>query len=248
MERLPGYCHSRFKSLHKQLEKCKVVLYPQTLHQIRIELKRIKTVYRLLDFYIPRFKYSKEYKPLRKIFRQAGYIRNTDILHQLHIKYKIKKQEKNMLEMIRKENKQIAEFRQNVAEYIKIIEKQEVRTKKYSKELNSRELRDYYVRKDNALHRKLSQRFNEDKLHALRKRCKEIIYLSKMGDDKKSVGHLKLYMKLQDLIGQWRDKKILIESLKENNANANKKSIPKLKTDCEHDLKKIKPLTVKLQS
>ena len=241
MEKLLGYSRSRFKSLTKLLEKSKEGLNPQSIHRIRLELKKIKSVYCLLDFCVRRFNYSREYKPLRKMFRKAGDIRDYDVLHQLYVRYKIRNYSKNISEKTNKKNKRMAAFSQNAEGYIMDAEKQERRIKKYFKEFSSRDLEDYFLRIENKLSAKLFPQFREDDLHGLRKHCKEIIYLSEAGKDKKQLVRIKLYDKLQDIIGQWHDKRVLIDSLLKSKDDSYKKVIIKLKTDCINDIKKINP-------
>ena len=245
MEKLLTYKQSRYKNLRKQLEKCKVSLTPETLHGLRVELKKIKCLYRLLDNCNKNFRYSKHFKPLQKIFRKAGAIRDSDVLQKLYIEFKINKSEKNILKKVHKENQHIASFRQNATENLKVLDKQEERTLKYFKEVNSRELNNYLLKLKNNLTEKIITGFKEDELHDIRKGCKEIIYLSRLSTGLFSAARIKLYDKLQDAIGQWHDKIVLIESLEDDKKEDHKKSILKIKAACIKDIKKIKPMISK---
>ncbi len=246
MKKLNDYAHARFLNLGKELEQCRKIITPHGLHHIRIEIKKLKAIYRLLDSNLPSFNYSARIRPLRKIFRKAASIRNSDVMDELYIKYKIIRPKKSRGEMIQLNNSSIAAFRKNVPEYLNTIPKQEKKLVKYLKKLNSVKVKTHFLKLEEKLSAKFLLPFKEERLHPIRKKCKEIITLSRIVAIAKSRERIKIYDKLQDSIGHWHDKQILIASLQEDEVKTNRKKVSQLKRECTLDIKKIKPIFLKL--
>ena len=61
-----------------------------------------------------------------------------------------------------------------------------------------------------------------------------------MMDDKNSSQRIKAYDKLQNAIGKWHDKKVLIELLQKDKSSSHKATIGKLKSDSVVDIKAIR--------
>ncbi len=244
MKSLETYLHSRFKKLEGSLQECNKALTPDLLHEVRVEIKKIKSLYHLLEWGDDGFNYSKEFKDFREIFSKAGLIRDADVLQQLYEKYSISYNEKNLLKRVRKENKRIAAFRNQSLRYLKDVRKQETKAVKRIKRISSAELRAYRTGLERNISKMIDSPGYEKTLHLIRKKAKEVLYLSPGSKSKNN--RKETYDKIQDRIGTWHDKQVLIASIEENKGINQKKNITKLENECEKDIKKIIPLPVKI--
>jgi CHAD domain-containing protein len=89
MKRLTTYTTKRFKNLTLQLKSYAHIQDPEVLHEIRVEVKKIKVVLNLIGFSVKKFNAHKHFIPFRTIFRQAGKIREPEVLYKLLLKCKI---------------------------------------------------------------------------------------------------------------------------------------------------------------
>ena len=243
MKLLIKYADKRFKSLHVHLDKYKQCVGIEDLHQIRVELKKIKT---LFDLITHDFKKS-EYKPLKNIFKNAGRIRETDVLHQLFRKYKLQQFEKSIKREALERKSAIAAFRQKAKYYKKAVNHIQQRSKKYLIEINRGNLNKYVFKVEQKINKKLFSKYRLDELHKIRKQIKKIIYLSQVTDSKDISKKNKLYDNLQNIIGQWHDKNVLIRLLQKNKGHSHKTVLGNLKLECNRDIKSIKSLIIKIK-
>src|SRR6185312_7211724 len=119
IKQLHKYGNKRFAFLNARLKKYKQHAKPEQLHQVRIEFKKIKTLFNFLAFSSKKFNAPKNYKPLKHIFKKAGRIRDTDILHQLFKTYKLTKFEKALIPKPKRQKKTIEKFQSKIVQHIK---------------------------------------------------------------------------------------------------------------------------------
>ena len=89
MKQLKDYSKKRFKILKDSLESYRHILDPEKLHQIRVEIKKIKVIINLINSCAHKFKGHRHFVPFRTIFRRAGEIRQPEIFYRLLLLYQI---------------------------------------------------------------------------------------------------------------------------------------------------------------
>ena len=110
IKQLHKYGNKRFIFLNARLKKYNRHAKPEQLHKVRVELKKIRTLFNFLGFGSKKFNAYKNYKPLKHIFKKAGRIRDADVLHQLFKEYKFTKIEKAVIPKAKDQKKLIAKF------------------------------------------------------------------------------------------------------------------------------------------
>ena len=214
---------------------------------MRVELKKIKALFDPLAFSSKQFNSSLAYKPLKHIFKEAGHIREWDVLRQLFKDYELERFEKQIIPKPEDRKQAMAEFHHKADRHIKEAKQSHKKTRKYVAGINKQNFGKYISKTEEQLNKKLFQKLRQDELHLIRKQVKELIYLSQMIKDKTTTQKIKAYDKLQNAIGKWHDKKVLIELLKKNKNGSYKTAIDKLKSDCTIDIKSIKALVNELK-
>lgn len=239
MKQLIKYGDKRFRLLKVHINKYRQNARSKSLHLIHVELKKIKALLDLLAFNSKQFN-ALNYKPLKHIFREAGHIRECDVLHRLFKDYELEEPEKQIIPKPRNRKQAIAEFHHKAGRHIKTVKESHNKARKYIAIVSIEGLRKYISQTEEQLNKRLFPKFKPNELHLIRKQVKELIYLSQMMDDKNNSQRIKAYDKLQNAIGKWHDKKVLIELLQKNKSTSHKAIIEKLKSNCAFDIKVIK--------
>src|SRR5258708_5833135 len=65
----------------------------EELHQFRVQVKKLRAMLELLDIASSKHSLSRDFKPVRKIFKHCGNIRNAYVNLQLGVRYQIKNEE-----------------------------------------------------------------------------------------------------------------------------------------------------------
>ena len=130
MKQLIKYGDKHFRLLNIHLKKYKQNAKPKNLHLLRVELKKIKTLFDLLAFNSKQFNML-SYKPLKHIFREAGYIREWDVLHRLFKDYGLEKLEKQIIPKPEDREQAIAEFHHKTGGHIKTVKQSHKKISKY---------------------------------------------------------------------------------------------------------------------
>lgn len=194
--------------------RIKVLLYSfsescdlEILHRVRLEIKKIKTLLRLIHYNNRSFKEHSAFIPFRIIFRACEKIREPQVLHTLVVKFT------GVTELSALNSSgSIQQFVEEIPAHLKRVRKQEKILLKEIEEIKSKTYQRYLSKKSKELKIALSTSISVKKLHAIRKLIKEIYYLLSITNKNKSIDP---FFKLSDsLIGAWHDKSIVIEKIK----------------------------------
>ena len=91
---------SKMKALTRYLERREIAIYlllkrprdrftTHTFHRLRVEIKKLNAFLQLIGFCSDDFKRTKTFKPFRKLFRQAGKVRELQLEKKVLKKYQI---------------------------------------------------------------------------------------------------------------------------------------------------------------
>lgn len=209
------YAKKRFKLLGHHLESYGQSTDIVFLHEIRLEIKKIKSLLQLTEFSLREFKGHKHYKPFRAIFRMAGDIREPEVFYGLLLQYGIEEIEDRRIPQSNDEITLSQAFQERIPSFNRIIKKNKRKLIPYFSRVYRTHVTKYLRNKKGELGKRLLTRWNPGVLHKARKVAKEIIYLSTIV--KRAKRKLDpFYEKTQNAIGWWHDKQMLMPLLKEN--------------------------------
>lgn len=243
MEEIKKYANKQFLTLFEQLSLYEIKNDEEILHKVRVSLKKIKAVFRLISFCSNGFYLQKEYIQLKKIFREAGKIREFDEACKLLNEYNVSNIQAvwDTKERVRL----ISEFILNIPGYKEIISLQSEIPENHFENISSNCLSKFISAKKEELQNNIYPLLIESKLHKSRKIIKDIIYLSSISRlRKKNLNPL--YDEIQELIGKWHDKIILLDWIKEKNMDPGGIIAKKLNYKTRSDLKAIGKLIMDL--
>ncbi|MBK8551588.1 MAG: CHAD domain-containing protein [Ignavibacteria bacterium] len=241
MKQLKKYADNQYRALTELLSVYELTMDQEVLHRIRVELKKIKAIFHLISYCTGKFNVSKEYSSLKIIFRKAGRIREIDVANKLYQDYHIKNIKGSKTE---DQDKLISEFRQNIPVYKKTVTGSHKKLEKYFERVNSDCYKKYLNIKKEELQKQIYPLMIESKLHKSRKIIKEIYYLSGISRWRKN-NLDPFYNEVQDIIGKWHDKQMLMSLIHKHDADSSGNVVKKLNLKSRSDLKTIEKLIKK---
>jgi hypothetical protein len=223
-EKLYAYYKHFEKRFFRFLEKAKYKSRENDIHEFRISIKKIKGIYKLIDLLTDEFDNQEHLLPIKRLFKPAGKIRESQVNMLLLKKIESEKkmtrhytlsQKRNVKKYRKDFDKQIQDFspkelkrtRQIIKNYCKVFTRNQIinKSKEFVQERQGI-IRDLLMQKDNI-----------DAIHKIRITLKEIsailgllVELEVEELKPETLIELKQY---EDDIGLWHDYVILRESI-----------------------------------
>lgn len=181
------------------------------LHQLRVAVKKIKAFARMATACCGNGA-RKDVHPLKKMFRQAGIVRDAgnrlQLLEHFHAAPERYKQEQQHLKQT-----ETTAFIAHIAQYRKKGRKAGRRLLADVHSIRKGSIRDWYARQ--LINISVLLTASGDRLHKARKRIKELLYVNSLLPPRLSdeLGLDKEYLdRLQEAIGQWHDAAVVVAS------------------------------------
>ena len=235
MKALDEYITARFGSLLTNLERYHRFNEPETLHQIRVDIKKTKCVLQLMDASLKKFDGHELYLPLRNIFRKANQIRQPQLMVHLLIAHGL---EGLPIEQFGDSLKHQEEFRAEIPFYLEQLGGTGKEIKSELKRVRSNDVRNHLRKQMKAIRSRLFPKLKPKDLHKVRKRAKSVVYLAKFSD-LLSRRKRKFYAILEDAIGRLHDKELLLEVLNTSPTQIDPATVAGLRKTCARDRKAI---------
>jgi CHAD domain-containing protein len=183
----------------------------EALHRFRVQVKKLRAFLVLADSGENSHGLEKQLKPVRKIFKAAGIIRNAYITLELSKEYQqgpsafMRGQRRLMKESA-------VQFRSASAKHLAGIRKTRRRLKKAVPRFSNVHISMYYQQKLEDIALCLKPQGSEASLHDCRKQIKMLIYNYSLVKPVLSLAFNEAYLEqVQTAIGDWHDKQVAIE-------------------------------------
>lgn len=185
----------------------------EQLHVLRVEVKKLRAMLTLLQTVTHNEHLLKFFKPVRKVFKHAGEIRNTQMNLELAHKYNLHNSDF--------ENAQLEgmaqcaeEFKLNAPKYLKKLKKAHNHIKGSLRNVKDKSIAGFYKKQLKQIAGSLAVPHFDDGLHECRKQLKILMYNHKL-TEKALENHLEFNEKyindLQSNIGNWHDHVLAID-------------------------------------
>ncbi|HEY4195866.1 MAG TPA: CHAD domain-containing protein [Mucilaginibacter sp.] len=185
----------------------------EELHLFRVQVKKLRAMLELLDTSSAKRQLSKDLKPVRKIFKHCGEVRNAYINLQLGVNYQFKNEE-FLLGQLSEIEKGTDEIKELAKQYLKAIKLSHRIIANDIKPVDNDAILQFYKSKLDQITNALDNLQFNDELHNARKQIKTLLYNRKIVH-KALEGKLQInneYLdKLQGLIGDWHDNILALE-------------------------------------
>lgn len=236
MDILSSYIKDRFKNVRKHLRSYLTFQDPESIHQYRVECKKIKAIYQLLKYSLPDFEVKNYYQKHRKLYRISGAVRDAQVIRELLLEHKL---------FIELPEEETILFEKNINRLIKKISSQidneaklENQLKKYCHNITTIQLTQYITSLQLSISDLIKNPTSSESLHEIRKLIKTIKYLSDIYPEILHKKTQSTFNQLQEQIGSWHDKQVLIDYLEKIQPNY-RCPIRKLEENSSKDLEKI---------
>ncbi len=204
MKKLKKFTHQRFQSLIDHLRSHKDKQEEQSLHDIRIDIKKIKSILELLKFVDKKFKAHRNYVLFRTIFRKAGELRDPEIQAGLLLRYNI--------EGVRVKNDYHAKkstFLAATNKFEKQIIEQQKKIGPFIQQVTNHDVKSFFKEKNKQIKKALTTKPDLTEIHKIRKAMKLVIYLADLNKSAKRK-LLNFYHKMEQAIGDLHDKQVVL--------------------------------------
>lgn len=184
----------------------------EELHDFRVQVKKLRAMLTMLDNYSSH-KLLKDFKPVRKIFKQGGLIRDAHLHLESGKHYHITNEQflENQQRVI---TDGIGQFKNNRSEYLKALKRSHREIEDRLKPVPDSRINDFYKKELEQIALILSNLQFDESLHKCRRQIKILMYNLKF-THKALEGKLTInedYLnKLQAQIGKWHDNILAIE-------------------------------------
>ena len=216
MRKCSGYFKKRQEVVLQLLQKTPGSYTASTVHQLRVEIKKLNAFFHLLNFCAKKFRRSKTYKPFKIIFVHAGKLRELDVEMAALKKYSGGKmpvtysKQLKQLRLREKEQFVAAITKKRVAQISNLLQ----RVLPFLAEINKKKLNRYMQQQEEyLLHFTGKGPLLAAQVHELRKRLKKMEYnrkglLPDMEDE--SPLHKDTFT---GLLGKWHDIQVMVQHL-----------------------------------
>lgn len=197
----------------------------EELHLFRVQVKKLRAMLELLDANSVKHPLQKDFKPVRKIFKHCGEIRNAFINLQYGRRFQFKNEDffMNHLYEIEKGTNEVKELGK---QYLKTIKSAHDDIGGDLQHVGNKDIVEFYKARLYNIGSFLENLQFNDELHAARKQIKTLMYNRKIAQNALD-GKLQIsndYLdKLQTLIGDWHDNVLALELF--SSVGLNSKSI-----------------------
>jgi CHAD domain-containing protein len=211
------YFAQRVKYTFNHLHLIEIKADEPAMHDFRVEIKKMRAVIRFLREIYPDQKLKKAAHRFKQVFRDAGDIRELQLVHQWLVKHGIVSiyeqyfPEQKIAELVNEFCKKASHTRQSLKETVDDLEK--------TVQITNPVLAEQYVLDVHArLKRMVMRQPGQQEWHELRKLIKQWLYaVNWVGPDEKnnSEADIAYYTKLQEAIGYWHDADMIREALQQ---------------------------------
>lgn len=236
MNRIARYARKRFSNLETELISYQHIPEIETLHRIRVEIKKIKALLRLIKYCTRKFKAHKTFVQMRSMFREAGEIRQPEVFYRLLLLYQIKGVRDEAVPNARRTARLSAAYIKLIPEHLETVTEQRKVVEKSARKVTRDCIEKYVRRRKKELRSELYPSLQLDNLHQSRKTMKEIIYLSGLGKGGRKKQN-RFYRDLETLVGQWHDRQMLTFELIRHKTTA---EVKRLTNENEADIRRIR--------
>ncbi|MCC8426414.1 CHAD domain-containing protein [Mucilaginibacter sp. UR6-11] len=186
------YLKKEWKVMERYLKTYLKKKNQEDLHQFRVQVKKLQAFFTLSD-HSSDAELTPAFKPVKKVFKQAGEVRNA------YISGKLTQRRRSADEAARN-------FRKHAEEYQESIVKVRRMLKNKLRPMNNKTLQQFYENQLHQIAAGLAKQPSAGQLHECRKRIKVLLYNYPLIHDKLLFSLDTAYLDhLQEAIGNWHD-------------------------------------------
>lgn len=207
---------------------------PEKFHDLRVEIKKLRSLFSLLKFAVD-YDQKKMEKPVLKVFKQAGAVREVQVEEEMlqryfsvdflnHYRKKIKE----------RKSKELRKYVVTVNNQYSKIKKRFSVTKDWISLLNKKMIAEFVDKRRKRMMKLLTPDITPPQLHLLRKRIKQYEHALNFQNNRNKKDPDVDSFSLTDFLGKWHDGQMLIIRLERQLHN------PEIRDDEQEQIRKVK--------
>lgn len=197
------------------------------LFRFRVEIKKIRACLKCIEHYYGKKEFQKARKQFKKIFSQAGKLRELQLYQSWLRKHHLLQLTK-IIKLPEEIKERQEDFAKDSHKIISIIKENRKLILRYAAKLSQEEVYRFYVRILKERLELLQEELEEGKWHTTRKQIKQLRYARNWQDEKAkrilSNTQTRFLDQLQHLIGFWHDNEVMKKWLQEKQKESGVKS------------------------
>jgi len=215
-EQIKKYYAKRVLSINDLLRKSPDRLTEDDYHDLRVEIKKLKSLVSLLNFSVHHFNKKNSFQPFSLLFQRAGRIRQLQLEALVFKEYGLEVSARKycyaLEQQLRLEKRKFAYsngpwMKEKVGYALHSISH-------FLDKVDRNEIKEYLAGKRREIHQLLVVRsLAVDDIHLLRKKIKDYLYASRIFNENNE--YYQLIDEYQELIGKWHDKVTIQVSLQD---------------------------------
>ena len=203
---LRKYLRKRVGSITAVLDTSGQRLSVADFHILRVEIKKVKAVFALIDFCSADFDRKKYFLPWRTLFRQAGRVRELQLELSIVSSFRLTGPVKGYTEGLRSRLKEQKEsfYKKVDPKWKKRLEKKVKPIEPFIQHVTKKKLLSFLKYKRKKIKELLGKgKLKESEIHEIRQRLKEFYYLIRLfGIREMAFKHIGDF---QEVLGRWHD-------------------------------------------
>jgi CHAD domain-containing protein len=215
MKNLKKYWNKRVDRVVSLISKKRSRRSANYYHDLRIEIKKIKALFELLQFYSSKFNRKSSLRPFKKLFEKAGSIREIQMERKMLAKYLQQTQSRYLDILLNVQNKYEQSFTQ--IKFTKVVEEilsKKKRVGKFFADIKRKAAEAYVVKMKRKIIKMLSVELDDKDVHEVRKKLKTLHYNIAQLQVESEILDGKQWTRFLDLLGRWHDCEVAIRHLK----------------------------------
>lgn len=209
---------ARTNAIDALLEKPVQKYTVKDFHKLRVEIKKLKAQFKLVNFCSKKFEWKKHFQSFQSVFQQAGKVRELQVEAAALKKYAIYKGLKTYIKNLKKvEQKEMFVFLLLINKDLKSrLKKSKKIVISLIETINKKEAISYLNKKRKQLGNLISgKQLKINDAHELRKQIKEFNFNIKSLNFSKQIKLIKETEVFQNMLGKWHDKEVIKKHLNE---------------------------------
>jgi CHAD domain-containing protein len=216
MKSIKKYLKKRIETIDFLLNVPKRFYTISTFHQLHLEIKKLNALIDLIDFCSKDFNRKKIYKPFKRIFHQAGKVRELQVEEAMMKKYLrivFLKEYNNSLKQQRiKEQKKFFSIANK--KFVVLLKRKYSEILPYLSQIEENRVNRFMEMRRERIEKLLNQNpLPPTKMHLLRKQIKRFNYNRKYLNTREENCQSSEWDVLPDLLGKWHDSQNFVEYL-----------------------------------
>ncbi len=207
MKALGKYVEKRLDHLAKRLDEFVKFGKTETLHEVRVEIKKIKAFLLIAGRSVKGFNAHREFIPFREIFRLAGQLRQPEVDASVAARFGVNSGNGNPYNKA-----QMDIFLDDIPVFMRRVRRAGTHFAKMAKKISGKDCKRAIKELKMYVRISMSPVVTQSRLHKTRKTIKNILYLDQvlkvLGAKEKE-----FFTSVEQIIGDFHDKQTLMDSL-----------------------------------